>query len=270
MSGVNSLFIFAVTRIRMVFRDDLGATVSPVGTGFFLRSEAGTPIFVTNRHNLDPSLKLTPKHLLISVSILLRRRDGERFMAETQFVDVDLTATRVLHSQRADVSALVAPVFIAQPPGYDFYTINRRGALADQAFLETKVFLMDLVSFLGYPGTSSTQWWDLTWNTAIARLAGLASRPHLSFANPGILTDDVTLVSGLSFTGSSGSIVLLHEKGIPPGGDIVDPMYAPPSILGIMSGHWREASAEPEMFRHSGLSYYTRSTSILELLASTP
>jgi len=60
-------------------------------------------------------------------------------------------------------------------------------------------------------------------------------------------------------------MVLLHQKGIPPG-DIVDPMYAPPTILGIMSGHWWDVAKEPEMFRHSGLSYFTRSTSILELV----
>jgi len=129
---------------------------------------------------------------------------------------------------------------------------------------------MDLVSFLGYPGTGSSQRWDLEWTTPVARLASLASWPHVPFTNFTIPTDDMTLVSGLSFSGSSGSLVLLHEKGIAPGGGIVDPMYAPPTILGIMSGHWREPSDEPAMFRLSGLSYYTGSTAIIELLAAIP
>lgn len=128
---------------------------------------------------------------------------------------------------------------------------------------------MDLISFLGFPGSGASHWWDQTWHTPIARQAGIASWPHIPFCNSEIKTSDVTLVSGLSFSGSSGSLVLLHEKGIPPG-DILDPMYAPPTILGIMSGHWWEPSAEPTMFHHSGLSYYTRSTSILELLALIP
>jgi len=57
VSGINPLLVFAITRIRAAFHDDIGNTPSITGTGFFLRSEAGTPIFVTNRHNLDPSLK---------------------------------------------------------------------------------------------------------------------------------------------------------------------------------------------------------------------
>lgn len=269
MNGINPLLVFAITQVRLVFRDGIGNTRSPLGTGFFLRTEAGTPIFVTNRHNLDPSLKLGSDYSLISASILLRRHDGTKFFTATQFVDIDLSATQIIHSPHADVSALVAPSFIARPPEYQFYTISRQNNLADQTFFETKAFVMDLVSFLGYPGTASSQWWDLAWNTPIARLASLASWPHVPFSNPQIPTTEVTLVSGLSFSGSSGSLVILHEKGIAPGA-IVDPKYAPPTIIGIMSGHWWEPTAEPLMFRHSGLSYYTRSTAISELLAGIP
>lgn len=269
MSGINPLFLFAITQIRSTFRDSIGNSKSSLGTGFFLRSEAGTPIFVTNRHNLDPSLKLSSDYSLVSASVLLRRHDGTKFTSATQFFEVDLSTTQIIHSRHADVSALVAPSFIRRLPEYQFYTINRQKNLADQTLFETKVFMMDLVSFLGYPGTASSQWWDLTWNTPIARLASLASWPHVPFSNPQIPTADITLVSGLSFSGSSGSLVMLHEKGIPPG-DIVDPMYTPPTIIGIMSGHWWEPSEEPQMFRHSGLSYYTRSTAISDLLVGIP
>jgi len=270
MTGINPQIVFAVSRVRAVFRDGVGNAVTIMGTGFFLRSEAGTAIFVTNRHNLDPSLKLNTDYSLASVGILLRRHDGTNFVADTQFFEVDLGASRLLHAPDADVSAIVAPVFINQSQNFLYFTINRQRNVADQAFLESKVFLMDLVSFFGYPGTSNTQWWDTNWNAAIARSASLASWPNLTFTNPGIPTADVTLVSGLSFSGSSGSLVMLHEKGIRPGGDIVDPTYAPPTLLGIMSGHWREPGDEPEMFRHSGLSYFTRSTAILDLLQAVP
>ncbi len=266
MSGINPLVVFSISQIRMTFRDSIGNSKTPVGSGFFLQSEGGTPIFVTNRHNLDPSLKLGADYTLVSASIMLRQYDGNNFTAATQFVDIDLSATAIIHSEDADVSALVAPVFIERPPEYWFFSINGKSSLADQAFFETKVLVMDLISFLGYPGTASSQWWDTTWNTPIARLASLASWPHIPFSNPQILTADVTLVSGLSFSGSSGSLVMLHEKGIAPGA-IVDPKYAPATIIGIMSGHWWEPSAEPQMFHHSGLSYYTRSTAISELLA---
>jgi hypothetical protein len=42
-------------------------------------------------------------------------------------------------------------------------------------------------------------------------------------------------------------------------------VYSPSKIVGIMSGHMIDRDA-PEMFRHTGLSYYTRASSIRELL----
>jgi hypothetical protein len=77
------------------------------------------------------------------------------------------------------------------------------------------------------------------------------------------------LVSGLSFSGSSGSPVFNHPKGSSPGGNVVDRSYVPSKIIGIMSGHfWENPDDPPEMFRHSGLSYLTQSTAILALIAA--
>jgi hypothetical protein len=99
-------------------------------------------------------------------------------------------------------------------------------------------------------------------------LATLASIPAVEFRNDAVKTTEVMLVSGLSFSGSSGSPVLNQRKGIPPGGDINDPSYVPSKIIGIMSGHfWENPDDAPEMFRHSGLSYLTKSTAILALIA---
>lgn len=267
--SVNPQLIFSVTQIKMAFHNEIGEVRSAVGTGFFLRTEAGTPVFVTNKHNLDPSLMLGPNYTLSSVSILLREYDDTNFTKKTKFVDVDILHSNIIHSQDEDVSAIIAPSFINQPPSFNFYTINRKDNLADQTFFESKVFIMDLVSFLGYPGKGASKWWDLSWNSSIARLGSIASWPHEPFTNPDIKTTDVTLVTGLSFSGSSGSLVMLHEKGIPPG-VITDTRYTPEKIIGIMSGHWWESEKEPKMFHHSGLSYYTRSTAIIKLLTDIP
>jgi hypothetical protein len=42
--------------------------------------------------------------------------------------------------------------------------------------------------------------------------------------------------------------------------------YVKPKVLGIMSGHWWDEEPPEGMFYHSGLSYFTRSTAILELI----
>jgi hypothetical protein len=267
MSGVNQLFMFSIAQIEVCFLSDIGnPEVIIAGTGFFVRTREGMPIFLTNRHNVDPTLKLCKDYALGSAKVRLRRRLSDQFTSETRFFAIDLHATRLLSAPSADIAAFVSPNFSEKPDDFSFYSINLWNNFADQGFFENKAELMDWVSFLGYPGTRRSKWWDTEWNTPIARHGSLASVPSIAFSNSDIRTADVSLVSGLSFAGSSGSVVLLHEKGIPPG-DILDPRYVPPTILGIMSGHWWEPSDEPDMFRHSGLSYFTRSTSILALLS---
>jgi hypothetical protein len=268
--GINPDLLFSTTQIEARFRDDLGNSRSILGTGFFLKTRGATDLFITNRHNLDPSLSksLRDSHRLESARLRLRRHAGLHWQRETQWAELDLRGSRILHSGTADVSAIANLTFVERPTDFTYFPI-RTSDLANQALFSAKVFVMDLVSFIGFPGDVDSYWWDTEWNLPIARLASLSSRPHVPFNNPSISTADTTLVAGLSFSGSSGSMVLLHEKGIPPG-DIVDPMYTPATIIGIMSGHWWEPGQEPSMFRHSGLSYYTRSTSILDLIAAIP
>ncbi len=106
----------------------------------------------------------------------------------------------------------------------------------------------------------------------IARIAYIANESSKPYNNSAIKTSDVTLVSGLSFGGSSGSPVILMPKGIG-----IPTSFSPhviPKIIGIMSGHARDILLDPRipenssplLSAYSGLSYYTRSTSILELL----
>jgi len=121
--------------------------------------------------------------------------------------------------------------------------------------------------FIGYPGLRGQPWWDQAAELPIARVATLASIPAIEFRNEAVKTAEVLLVSGLSFSGSSGSPVFNKRKGIFPGGDVHDPSYVPSKIIGIMSGHfWENPDASPDMFRHSGLSYMTKATAITALI----
>ena len=72
------------------------------------------------------------------------------------------------------------------------------------------------------------------------------------------------LVSGLSFSGSSGSAVISHEKGIRLGVGLSGSNYVEPKLVGIMSGHWWNDEKQ-DAFQHSGLSYLTSSIAIIDL-----
>jgi hypothetical protein len=268
LSGINQHVIYCIAQIKTTFVNDVGNRRTGTGTGFFLRTTRGESVFITNRHNLDPALKLGSGWTLAETSIRLRRLgDQGEPLAETRFYTVDLAGTKLLHAVKADVSIVIAPRFVEPLEDYGNKTLGR-AALASDELVQTKAALMDFVSFIGFPGSGSEQWWDQRTNTPIARLGTLASSAETPFTNGSIATDDIGLIAGLSFAGSSGSPLFLHQKGLGPGGDVVTLDYTPACIIGIMSGHWREPSAEPAMFRHSGLSYFTRATSINALLSA--
>ena len=267
VSGINQNVVFSVCRVFAHFRDDLGNPLDVHGTGFWIKKKNGELVFVTNKHNVDPTLKLgaDTKYSLEGLDINLRSIDsGGRVGSETKFFPVNEINKCLYKSASADVAILDAPK--VGDATYKPFAFIGYSDLANQDFFQNKTALMDMASFIGYPGSSSSHWWDEKLDLAIARLVNIASYPSIQFSNHAIATSDVTLVSGLSFSGSSGSVVFLHEKGVKVGNGLVNTGYVEPKVLGIMSGHFWEPDATPKMFMHSGLSYFTRSTSILELM----
>jgi hypothetical protein len=263
--------LFCVNRIRAVFRDHIGNSKAISGTGFWV--EVGTHRhFVTNRHNVDPTLRLGAETLfrLNEVSIELRVEEPPGTLHEvTRFAEVDNWAQALRVHETADVAVLLSPVFASgAPTGIRQFTSS---LLATNNLFKNTLQVTDAASFIGFPGRSGEQWWDERWNLPISRSVHLASWPEQPFTNRLIKTSDTHLVTGFSFSGSSGSPVLCHERGIQITGAVTarSSNYCAPHIVGIMSGHWEEPGLN-NMFHHSGLSYLTRSTSIRELLQIPP
>jgi hypothetical protein len=265
MSGINpNILATRVARLLVKFQDDLGNTLDVSGTGFWVKNSSRS-FFITNRHNLDATLKLGPdtKYKIVEVAIQLRRCKGDQYFAETLFGQCDAPEIR-LHAT-ADVGAICEPKYKNDTSGFGHDAI-RTEEIATQDFLATGVAPMDFASFIGFPGRSSEPWWDKAWEMAIARTVNIASLPAIRYSNPAVLTGDVMLVSGLSFSGSSGSPVILHSKGIKLGGALTGGNYVPAKVIGIMSGHWWNDEPRDGMFFHSGLSYLTRSTAIHDVV----
>ncbi|MBY0463097.1 MAG: serine protease [Alphaproteobacteria bacterium] len=275
MSDINKDVLFSVVRINAKFthKEFKDQIKSIVGTGFWLEVD-GKQIFVTNKHNVDPSLKLgggTPYELTHFEIELRQRVPPNQFLPTTHFFEVNNLKHCLIAHPTADCAIFLQPQF--KNPASDFSPFCMRIGLAEgeKLFAESDFNgLSDLAtqaSFIGFP----MGWHDTAWNLPIVRPLAIASYPNISYTNSNseIKTTDVHLVSGLSFKGSSGSPVIMHAKGIRINVEGVltksGNSYTPCAVLGIMSGHIPGVQAS-EMFNHSGLSYYTRSTSILELL----
>ena len=66
--------------------------------------------------------------------------------------------------------------------------IKRDAAITNPAtgktFFEQKVTAIDSASFIGFPGTRESKWWDTEWELPVARTVNIASQPSTPFSNP--------------------------------------------------------------------------------------
>lgn len=64
MSGLLKEVCFYITRLRTTFVDSLGNKPKRIATGFWVLTEKGNRIFVTNKHSLDISMNYSSKEKL--------------------------------------------------------------------------------------------------------------------------------------------------------------------------------------------------------------
>jgi hypothetical protein len=265
MGPLDQFSAFAVARMRGRLERAAGRPVEFSASGFWLLTPDDHVLFVTNRHNLDPALKhgSTTPFRLTAVDLQVRGAvDGE-----VGFHPVTNLRTAIWCASSADC-AVIADPDLSSGQALDVARIFREEDLAAEALFPA-LQITDGASFIGYPGLRGRPWWDQAAELPIARIATIASIPTTEYRNDAVKTTDVMLVSGLSFSGSSGSPVFNQPKGIPPGHNVEGRAYVPSKIIGIMSGHfWENPDDPPEMFRHSGLSYLTKSTAIRALIAA--
>lgn len=259
--NLNRVASRVVTRIKVTFEREDGNPVLISGTAFWMIDTFSRPALVTNRHNVDPEMKLKGRGFrLARLEVMMRGVDRA-----PHFCEVDDAANSVVRLDgRFDCAVIVEPS--VHQPRLPVQTIGFKSEhVADHAHFN-RLSIADSSLFIGYPGSNGSAWWDQSSELPIARGATLGSIPSEDFKNAQLSADDVGLVSGLSFSGSSGSPVFNVQKGISPGGDLEDPSHVPMKLIGIMSGHWQDDSELPSMLRHTGLSYYTRSTAIVATL----
>lgn len=263
MSGIPKDVIKCIFRIACTFECNIGNEPRTViGTGFFsIKNKHDVLVFVTNKHNLDPTLKLGSETTYRLAKISIYGKNGH---------PITLLRYNIQSSETADVSILYN-IVIDQKEDFSPIPFLLTG-IADQEYIEEKISIMDMASFIGFPGKNNVFWWDEHNNRPIARMVSISS--YHDYSNSRINTTDIMLVNGLSFSGSSGSPIFLHQKGVfinsGPGIKIDNAGYVPPMLIGIMSGHFHDPVSTQKNqltgLEHSGLSYFTKSTVIRQLI----
>lgn len=232
MSEIISRFECSTVLFKVDFCDDIGNTLKINATAFWVRRQNGNYIgdyiLVTNKHNLVPGLKASKynKFKIKSIDVQIRSIDGNK-----QLIASGEKINGLMHTS-ADIAIINTSSFS------DFNFENGKvyaidiNEIATSSFISQNVGITDTVFFLGFP----MNWYDSQTKKPIARQANMACSTNVPYSNGAIKTSDILLVSGLSFAGSSGSVVIF-SKGIE--GIRIDP--------------------------YSGLSYFTKTSALHEI-----
>jgi hypothetical protein len=278
--NLSSMIAWSVDQIRTTFVDNIGNKPKVgTGTGFWVNANDGPMVFVTNRHNVDPSI-IFPKEKslrLTKVELSLRVGPGNVLLyAPGEWFQCENVEDSLYMSREWDVAIFVAPRLLdCDPERYRPRPVIKETDLADREWFQRTQTMMDDCYFIGYPGTPAALsksgrdvfHYDTRSKFPIARHAIIASPPDIPFSHDSIPTTGTVLVSGMSFHGSSGSPVVTPQMGVPHGimdfqvGNQKEESFRPARVIGIMTGKFstNEIGAD---FTHAGLSYFTLSSCI--------
>lgn len=275
MSGLSKEVCFCITRLKTTFVDSLGNKPKGIATGFWVLTEIGNRIFVTNKHSLDISMKYSSKEKFdfIALELELRKKKNDNFMPETEFFYVSLEATKIIYGEKTDLALIVNPGLQGDIRNFGVQFLKLSDWGPDEEFFIKRSRIASDVSFVGFP----MNLFDSKWKLPIARHAIIASVSEIYFSHDNISSEGIILVSGLSFEGGSGSPVFSSSRGQRINCDVgfvESDDYCPQKLLGIMTGHLQLQSETKEYItkkeesftRHTGLSYFTKSLYLINLI----
>lgn len=246
-------FLYSSYKVVSHFRDNMGTEKSFQGTAFVIALDSGDLAIVTNRHVIDINYKeLTRKYKnfeLVAITATGRRADDSLYR-----FSID-TSSSVSYSINAlnDVAVFIRPN--CQPlenmPEMKLFYHFSLADLADDNFFHSELAPFDVVAFAGFPEEH-----DKLSERPLMRGGRIASDPKFDFSLNSKSAGSCIAYEAFSHGGASGSPVFALARGFQglEGARVG-------RLIGINAGHLNR-----EMGQHTGLSYFYRSTVILEII----
>ncbi|MDP1774695.1 MAG: hypothetical protein Q8L15_20705 [Methylobacter sp.] len=156
-----------------------------------------------------------------------------------------------------DVGVIINPqVATLETQGFRSDHFVGHEMIADNSWIDTKLTVCDFVAFPGFP-----PWHDKAEQRPIFRTGTISSDPRSNYSYSGQTEGQKIAYEAFSFGGSSGSPVFALQKGLEPGAGIKFNGYRECKLIGVNAGHLNH-----ENIQHSGISYFFKSSVILELI----
>lgn len=247
-------FLYSSYQVEVTHVDPQGTVKSGVATGFVVEGNPHVPWFVTNRHVIDLDFRQpTAKYKdfgLKNFAITGRRAHDScyTFLLHPE-------AKFFYHPDEENDVVLIEPRFDWEGVPEQHRSLHwhfGKEQLADEAIFNESFQPFDLVCYSGFPGQH-----DKLGNRPIIRSGHVASDPKFDYSWDKANHGNCVAYEGFSFAGSSGSPVYA-----PPRGTTTTPNSRHGFLVGVNAGH---VPGHPN--GHSGISYFYKSTVILEIMA---
>lgn len=265
--GLDNNFLYSALKLNSRFeRKSTGETEQVSGTGFFVLNSDKKLCLVTNRHMLDIGYEKEPRKYagfnLSDVKIFgfLANPSTMQAMPKTRSSGVLMPVNNAIKfspEYKNDVAVIINPkVQSSDDQSFRADYFVGRELIADSTWIDTKLSVCDFVAFPGFP-----PWHDKAEQRPIFRTGTISSDPRSNYSYTGQPEGEKIAYEAFSFGGSSGSPVFATQKGLQPGAGIRFDGYREAKLIGINAGH-----LDHNFGQHSGISYFFKSSSILELI----
>lgn len=175
---------------------------------------------------------------------------------------MEILIQRIIFSSNENDIAIFKNVQSKLKPNGTNYSIDYPIPLKMLATEEKIVSQLQISDFVGYPGFP--EWYDKKSNRPIMRLGTIASDPRYNYSNNKEIQGDCIAYEAFSFGGSSGSPVFALQRGILKG-SVTTSGARELLLIGVNAGHLETG----DRMHHSGISYFYKSSKIIELINMT-
>jgi len=238
-------FFYSSYRIIIEHSDGVNSVTSSA-TAFILEVAKGIPWIVTNRHVIDLNYNQSSnkfRHFKPSKVLIIGRDLSDNEYSYELYEKAEF----FYHGEREnDVVMIESRVMNSVKPFHWHFGLEH---LADDKIFET-VLPFDLICFTGFPKTH-----DKYKNRPILRSGRIASDPKFEYSWNNEYQGQCVAYEGFSSSGASGSPVFAPSRGLQ-----TIPNSRHGYLVGVNAGHI------PDQYGHSGISYFYKSTVILEII----
>lgn len=240
-------FLYAAYKVEAEHSDNAENKKSGVATAFILEIAKGVPWIVTNRHVVDRDYRqATAKYKDFSLNRFLitgRRPDDSVYTLQ-----LHEDAEQYFHEDKEnDVVLIQARGYLEEPKNLHWHF--RIEHLANAEVFKT-VDPFDLICYSGFPSQH-----DKLGDRPIIRSGRIASDPQYNYSWDDKPHGQCVTYEGFSSEGASGSPVFAPPRGMQ---SISNSRHG--YLIGVNAGHI------PNTTGHSGISYFYKSTVILEII----